>query len=286
MKSADPEKSFRILTPTVRGPLVYAAPHAGRRVPESLKAAARVDGRALRDLEDPLVDQLVEGAAERGVTVLTCEVARAFVDVNRNPAELDPLLIEGARGATARVRAGLGVLPRVTGDGRPIHGRRLSLGEAQARIAQVHAPYHAALAGLMERTRARHGLAVLVDWHSMPSRAAEAEERRGGQRPAVVLGDLHGRACSADIAGRVRAVLEREGLAVAMNRPYAGGYVTQTWGRPRDGFHALQLEIDRSLYLDEATLDPHAGFERLRRVVEAVTTGLVELLAPGAAAAE
>lgn len=286
MKSAVPENSFRILAPADSGPLVYAAPHAGRRIPESLRAAARVDARALRDLEDPLIDRLVESAAGQGVTVLICEAARAFADVNRDPAELDPQLIEGARSTTARVKAGLGVLPRVTGDGRPIHGRRLSMSEAEARIAEVHAPYHAALRDLMESARAAHGRAVLVDWHSMPSRAAEAEGERAGRRPAVVLGDLHGRACGPEIAGRVRAVLEAEGFPVAMNRPYAGGYVTQTWGRPREGLHALQVEIDRSLYLDEATLEPHEGFERLHRAVEAVTEGLLELLAPRAAAAE
>ncbi|WP_296818619.1 N-formylglutamate amidohydrolase [Brevundimonas sp.] len=262
--------------------MIFAAPHAGRRIPEALAELARVDPRALRSLEDPLVDQLIQGA---GVTTLSAVVARAFVDVNRAPEELDPLLVDGGAGRTSRVQAGLGVIPRLTAVGEPIHRRRLSMQEARTWLAEAHAPYHAILAELMHETRARHGRAVLVDWHSMPSQAAEAEARRSGRRPDIVLGDLHGRACDPAVTAKARAVFEEHGRTVALNRPYAGGFVTQTWGRPRDGFHALQVEIDRSMYLDETTLEPRPEFAALKSEVAEVATALLAL-APRSAAAE
>ena len=283
MKSGDTPGPFRIRCAEPAGPVVFAAPHAGRQIPEALAEMARVDERALRSLEDPLVDRLIEDCA---VTVLSGQTARAFVDVNRDPAELDPLLIEGGDGRSARTRAGLGVIPRLTAAGEPIHRRRLSMAEAQTWLAIGHASYHAALADLMQAARRRHGRAVLVDWHSMPSQAAEAEARRSGRRPDIVLGDLHGRACDPEITVRVRAVFEAHGRTVALNRPYAGGYVTQTWARPKEGFHALQVEIDRSLYLDEETLEPHAGFAPLKAEVERIAEALIDLAAPRADAAE
>lgn len=283
MKSGDTPGPFRILRLEPVGPVIFAAPHAGRVIPEALADLMRVDSRALRSLEDPLVDRLVEDC---GVTVLCGEWARGFVDVNRDPAELDPLLVDGGDGRSARVQAGLGVIPRLTASGEPIHRRRLSMQEAESWLAEGHASYHAALSELMHAARDRHELAVLVDWHSMPSQAADAEARRSGRRPEIVLGDLHGRACDAEVTARVRRVFEERGRTVALNRPYAGGFVTQSWARPREGFHALQVEIDRSLYLDEASLEPNAGFAALKAEVEAVAEALVDLMAPRAAAAE
>ena len=248
MKSGDTPGPFRIRCAEPAGPVVFAAPHAGRQIPEALAEMARVDERALRSLEDPLVDRLIEDCA---VTVLSGQTARAFVDVNRDPAELDPLLIEGGDGRSARTRAGLGVIPRLTAAGEPIHRRRLSMAEAQTWLAMGHASYHAALADLMQAARRRHG-----------------------------------RACDPEITVRVRAVFEAHGRTVALNRPYAGGYVTQTWARPKEGFHALQIEIDRSLYLDEETLEPHAGFAPLKAEVERIAEALIDLAAPRADAAE
>jgi len=281
--SADPaapadgaEAPFRVVGGgEPRTPLVFASPHSGRRYPAELMAASQLDDLAIRASEDAWVDALVADAAEAGAALIVCEVARAHVDVNRDPRELDPRLIRGplppgSRPTSPRVAAGLGALARVVGQGREIYRRRLTLEEAQARLAAVHAPYHAALAGLMEAARARFGVAVLVDWHSMPSAAAEAEGRRAGRRPQVVLGDRHGVACAPALTAAAREAFEQAGYVTALNRPYAGGWTTQTWGRPRDGFHALQVELDRGLYLDEARLAPGPGFARLKADLTAV----------------
>src|SRR5690606_8464396 len=136
---------------------------------------------------------------------------------------------------------------------------------ARARVAAVHGPYHAALAGLMEAARARFGVAVLVDWHSMPSQAAQAQRRRTGRPAEIVLGDRHGASCSREVSLALRGLLEGAGWRVSLNQPYAGGYTAQLWGRPAEGFHAIQVEIDRSLYLDEATRAPGPGFSRVQR---------------------
>ena len=167
--------------------------------------------------------------------------------------------------AAAETAAGYGVMPRLTGDGRPLYDRRLTLDEARRRIAAVHTPYHAALAALMQAARDRQGRAVLIDWHSMPTRAAGAE---------VVLGDRHGSACRARLTRRLRDLFQAAGWRVSLNLPYAGGWSTQVWGRPEEGFEAIQIEISRGLYLDEATLRPNATFDATRRTLARVIAAL------------
>jgi N-formylglutamate amidohydrolase len=263
-------------------PLVFASPHSGRWYPDDLLSSSRLDALALRSSEDAHVDALIEAGAAMGAAVLSCNVARAYVDVNREPWDLDPDMFEDAlppyaRSQSARVAAGLGVIAKVVGEGREIYARKLTFAEAQDRIAGVHAPYHSALAGLIDEAKARFGAAVLIDWHSMPSAAAKAAARRGRGKPDIVLGDRHGAACSRELANLVRREFEAVGRTVAMNAPYAGGYTTAAYGRPTDGVHALQVEIDRGLYLDEATLTPLSdGFERVKRDVDRLVRALVE----------
>ena len=253
---------FTILAPATPGPFVFASPHSGDRYPADMAAAAGLDPGSLRSAGDALVDRLIAPGLEGGATLILGRTARAYVDLNRAPDDLDPVLIEGLEGRTAspRAAAGYGVIPRLTGDGRPLYDRRLGRGEAEARIARVHTPYHAALDALMQAARARHGEAVLVDWHSMPSRATQGV---GGARgPDVVLGDRHGTSCAAALTRRLRRAFEALGWRVALNQPYSGGWTTQRWGRPADGFHAVQVELNRALYLDEATLEPGRGWSR------------------------
>jgi len=265
---ATPAAPFTV-TPAARpSPLVFASPHSGALYPDDMGAAPDAEAAGLRSGEDALVDQLVAAGPAAGASLIACRVSRAYVDVNRHPDELDPALIEDAPAAAAsspRVAAGLGVIPRLNGAGAPIYQRRLSLAEARARLAAVHAPYHAALAELMDERRARFGAAVLVDWHSMPSGAAESQRRRTGRPPQIVLGDRHGAACAREVGVALRTLMEGAGWRVSLNQPYAGGYTTQLWGRPAEGFHAIQVEIDRSLYLDEATRAPGPGFSRVQR---------------------
>ena len=288
MKASDDQAAaielIRAERPT---PLVYAVPHAGREMPGGATAQMQANIATVRSLEAPLVDQLVAGADALGAAMLVNRTARAFLDVNRDPGEIDGRLVgDGAWRETPRTKAGLGVVPRLGGDGKPLWRGRLALEDVRSRIAALHGPYHAQLAELMVAARDRFGFAVLVDWHSMPSVAAEAERRRGGLKPDIVIGDRHGQSAAAAYSGTVRAAFEARGRRVVMNRPFAGGYTTQLWARPEDGFHALQIEIDRGLYLDETTLDVGPGFEALRADVEAVGRAVVARLESKKAAPE
>ncbi|MBW8302688.1 MAG: N-formylglutamate amidohydrolase [Brevundimonas sp.] len=271
------EAVFTLLAPTKPGPFVFASPHSGDLYPDDMGAAAGLGEGSLRSAEDALVDRLIAPGRARGATLLLGRLGRAYVDLNRDPDDLDPMLIAGLEEWTAspRTAAGYGVIPRLTGDGRPLYDRRLGVEEAKARIARAHAPYHAALDRLMRAAHARHGEAVLVDWHSMPSRATRGG---GGARgPDVVLGDRHGSSCAAELTRRLRRAFEALGWRVALNQPYSGGWTTQRWGRPAEGFQAVQIELNRALYLNETTLEPGRGWPRcaagVGRVIEALLTG-------------
>lgn len=258
-------------------PLVFASPHSGRRYPEDMMAAAALDSVAIRRSEDAFVDALIAGAPALGAAVISAQLARAYVDVNREPFELDPAMFadelpDFARARTARVAAGLGTIARVVSEGQEIYRRKLTFAEANARIEGAHRPYHAALQRLLGEAHAAHGFAILVDWHSMPAAAARTT---GRERPCdIVLGDRFGAACSSALTNRVERELEALGYRVARNTPYAGGYTTEHYGRPARRTHALQIEMNRSLYLDEATLAPTEGFERLKRHLEQLTERL------------
>jgi N-formylglutamate amidohydrolase len=257
-----PEPPFVLIEPLHRtAPLVFASPHSGRRYPPDLISMARTGLLSLRRSEDVYVDELFAGAAAHGAIVLSASVARAYVDLNRDPSELDPEMFEGRPQlavATARVQAGLGAIPRVTGDGQPIYRRKLAISEAERRIEAVYRPYHAKLADLLEETHALFGCAVLIDCHSMPSSA------RGAHSPDIVLGDRFGASCHPSVTALAEATLRRLGYRVARNAPFAGGHTTQTHGRPGERAHALQIEINRALYVDERTLTPTSGFARVR----------------------
>lgn len=268
-----PELPFVLIEPLRRtAPLIFSSPHSGRRYPAELLAQTRVGLLSLRRSEDAYVDELFASAASHGAAVLSASVARAYVDLNRDPAELDPEMFEDtlpAMTASARVQAGLGAIPRISGDGQTLYRRKLRLAEAEARIAEVHRPYHAMLANLVVETKALFGCAVLVDCHSMPSSA------RGTHAPDIVLGDRFGASCHASVTALAEATLRRLGYRVARNAPFAGGHTTQTYGRPIDHVHALQIEINRALYVDERTLERTNGYARVRadmaRLAEALS---------------
>ncbi len=245
--------------------LVVASAHSGRLYPAELMRASGLDAHRIRRSEDALVDRLVAAAPGCGAPLLLARHARAYVDLNRAPDELDPGMFADGDGracvCTPRAAAGLGAVPRVVGEGCEIYRSPPLFAEAQARLDRVHGPWHRELDGLMDAAAARFGCAVLLDVHSMPA-AAVAGPR--GPGPELVLGDRHGASASPAVAGRVEAVLRAAGWTVARNRPYAGGYVCKRQGRPAGRRHALQLEIRRDLYLDEARLQPGPGFARVR----------------------
>lgn len=266
------------------GPVIFASPHSGRDYPRAFIASSTLDPRTLRSSEDAYVDRLIAGAPGLGVPVIVARVPRAFVDLNRAADEFDPLAVEDVgRGVTnPRVAAGLGVIPRVVANGRPIRRNRISRAEAEARLATCWHPYHCALAELIGRTQAREGGAVLIDWHSMPHEAiAHLAPSGRGPAPDVVLGDRFGAAAAPEISAAVEMAFRDAGFRVARNTPFAGAYVAQTYGRPADGLHVVQVELDRALYLDEGRIQPHAGFDRLCARLAPVLAALATLGLPG-----
>lgn len=243
-------------------PLIMASPHSGRDYPPAFLATTRLGLGQLRRAEDAFVDALLDGAAGLGVPVIAARYGRAWLDLNRDAAELDPGMFVDWRGdptdPTDRVSAGLGVLPRVAAQGLDIYASKLRLAEARARIDEVHVPWHDTLARYAAAARARHGFAILLDCHSMPTPAAA-----GGGPAQVVLGDLHGTSAGPALVDFAEAHFRGEGLRVMRNVPYAGGYTTTRHGAPSAGIHVLQIEIDRALYMEPARLARHAGFARV-----------------------
>ena len=252
---------FRLDRPVRRSvPFLFASPHSGRSYPASLLALSRLDSTTLRRSEDAFVDELFAGVVGLGAPLLAANFPRAFLDVNRSMAELDAAMFDGALGVpvdapSPRVVAGLGVIPRIVRDGAEIYRGKLDSGEAGMRLSQLYKPYHQALSQLMEETCEQFGVAVLIDCHSMPSALSV---------PDIVLGDRYGAAASPQLTARAEAALAREGFSVARNSPYAGGHTTTLYGRVAQGCHALQIEVNRALYLDEDRIAKKASFESLR----------------------
>ncbi|MBR0668800.1 N-formylglutamate amidohydrolase [Roseomonas hellenica] len=245
-------------------PLVLASPHSGREYPAALLDASRLDAHALRRSEDSFVDELFAAAPLQGAPLLAARFPRVWCDVNREPWELDPAMFDGplpswVNTASPRVGAGLGTIARIVANGEPVYRRKLAFAEAEARVRDAWQPYHAALAALIAETRGRFGTCLLVDCHSMPAHP------QSGPAPDMVLGDAHGTACAPRATRLVEEFLTGLGYRVRRNDPYAGGYVTRHYGRPREGQHALQIEIARGLYMDEARIERADGFASLRR---------------------
>jgi N-formylglutamate amidohydrolase len=261
------DRPRRILTP-----VVVASPHSGRHYPAEFLRASVLDERAIRSSEDAFMDMLVEEAPRLGAPVIAAEYPRAWLDLNRSPEEMDPAVVEGVGRVvqTPRISSGLGVIPRVVANGRAIYRGKLSRAEAEARIAQVWRPYHGALDGLLGEAEAEFGESVLLDFHSMPHEALDSVSRPGQRRPEVVLGDRFGASASGEIVEALEAGFAAEGLCVIRNAPFAGAFVTQHYGRPSRGRHAVQVEIDRSLYMNERTLRPNADFDAVKRIVTRV----------------
>lgn len=265
--------AFTVMRPSQgHSRVIFAAPHSGRDYPQAFLQDSVLDAHQIRSSEDAFVDQLFDCAPEFGAAFLASTAPRAFVDLNRSEDELDPALIEGIRrqAHNPRVASGLGVIPRVVSNGRAIYRGKISGDEARDRIARYWRPYHAMLQRLLDEARETHGEAVLIDCHSMPHEAIEGAARCGAAQPHVVLGDRFGAAASEEIVDQVEAAFRTAGFVVARNTPFAGAYITQAYGRPARHQHAVQVEIDRSLYMDEARIVPHAQFDEIRQRLRTV----------------
>jgi len=279
-----PRHAYHLAEPVKRTTsVVFASPHSGRDYPQWFLAHSRLDRLAIRSSEDAFVDQLLEVAPDLGAPLVHTGAPRAFIDLNRGADELDPALIEGVRpsGHNPRVASGLGVIPRVVANGQSIYAGKLTRGEAERRIVQYWHPYHAALRSQLDQAFAQFGEAILFDCHSMPHEAVEAISKRGKTRPQVVLGDRFGASASVDVVDQVESAFVRAGLSVTRNSPFAGAYVAQSYGRPARNRHALQIEIDRSLYMDERIVLPNSNFAEFQILMRSILAELIEIGRPG-----
>jgi len=273
-----------------RGGVVFSSPHSGRLYPADLIDASRLTPLELRRSEDAFVERLFGAAPLHGAPLIHALAPRAYVDLNRGAEELDPVLIEGVRaaGLNPRLAAGLGVIPRVVAEGVAIYAGRISREAATERLKRHYRPYHDALQALLVEAREAVGEAVLIDCHSMPSDALRAAPRVRGRRPEVILGDRFGVSAAPWVMAEAERAFAEAGFVVARNTPFAGGYITQKYGRPSRGTHAVQVEIDRALYLDEPRVEPGAGFTALEQALEPVVARLAAIRPkrPAALAAE
>ncbi|MGB3391052.1 MAG: N-formylglutamate amidohydrolase [Pseudaminobacter sp.] len=248
-----------------RVPFVFNSPHSGRYYPERFLAMVRLDGKAIRRSEDCYVEELFAGAVALGAPLMAANFPRSYLDVNREPWELDPRMFlepvpSFANIRSARVAGGLGTVPKLVGEGLDIYPGRLPLAEALDRIEVVYKPYHAALKQLVMRTHTQFGSAILIDGHSMPASVRIGDT---GVRPDFIIGDRFGTSASRTLTENAISILISMGYTVAHNKPYAGGFITEHYGRPARNLHALQIEINRGLYMNEQTFRKTAGFDVL-----------------------
>ncbi|MBM3489256.1 MAG: N-formylglutamate amidohydrolase [Alphaproteobacteria bacterium] len=274
---------FEVRQPaTWTSPVVYAVPHSGTYYPSDLVLASALDRLTLRKSEDAFVDELFLPAILTGSPLIKVNYARVYLDVNREPYELDPQMFEDplppeANTTSLRVAGGLGTIARVVADGAEVYRSKLKFEAAEERVARIYRPYHEALAELLRAARARFGFAVLIDCHSMPSMGAMQGD--GRRRADVVLGDRFGTSCATLLSDLAETLLRAEKLAVARNNPYAGGFTTYHYGRPAEGVHALQIELNRALYMDEERIAKRADFAALAASLRRVIAGLSGLSA-------
>jgi len=275
-----------------RGPVLFNSPHSGRVYPRALLRASRLDIAALRRSEDSFVDDLIVGIAARGHPIMKAHFPRCYVDVNREPYELDPRMFDGrlpsfANTRSMRVAGGLGTVARVVGDAQEIYDQRIAVTEAMRRIDTLYKPYHRALRRMFMRLHRDFGAAILIDCHSMPSATGTRDER---PRADFVLGDRYGTSCVPVVAETIEQTMREFGYAVSRNKPYAGGFITEHYGNPTTGLHTIQLEINRALYMDERRYERSASFARLAGEFEILSDRLaaipLEELRPYRAAAE
>lgn len=272
--------AFRIYDPEKQAvPFVLNSPHSGRIYPTEFLEQTSLSKISIRKSEDYLVDELVMNGVTAGIPLLAANFPRAFLDVNREPFELDPSMFTGgmpdyANTRSVRVAGGLGTIAKIVAEGEEIYTNKLSVEEGLERIEAIYKPYHAALRQLLARTHVMFGYAVLIDCHSMPS---VRNGPVGDFRPDFVIGDRYASSCSPEITHYVYNVLRDLGYQVEINKPYAGGFITEHYGRPQNGLHAIQIEINRSLYMDELRIAKSANFDAFSSDMERFLSDLVSL---------
>lgn len=259
--------------------VVFASPHSGRAYSQAFLDQIVLDRHEIRSSEDAFVDDLFAAAVDHGAPILTALAPRAYVDLNRGAEEMDPAVIQGVRRVAhnPRIASGLGVVPRVVANGRAIYQGKLPLQEAHDRLVEVWRPYHDTLQSLLDEAHRAFGEAILIDCHSMPHEALENVGPPGAARPDIVLGDRFGAAAAASVMEQVEAAFTGAGFKVARNMPFAGAYICQHYGRPSRRYHALQIEIDRSIYMNEATITPNGNYETFKSTLAGVIAQLADI---------
>jgi N-formylglutamate amidohydrolase len=279
-----PPLPFEIVAPAEwASPAVFNSPHSGRDFPEEFLRQTRLPLMSLRKSEDCFVDELFLGCVDHGAPMLRALVPRSYIDLNREPYELDPRMFSSdlpgyANTGSPRVAGGLGTIPRIVSEGEDIYRGRLDFAEARKRIEQIYIPYHRTLSALTNAVLSKAGEVLLVDCHSMPASATAHVVPPGTAMVDVVLGDRFGASCAEDISDFIEVRLQRHGLRVLRNKPYAGGFITQNHGAPHRGQHALQIEINRGLYMNETTLQKTADFQNVRLVLDDLAGALLPYL--------
>ncbi|MEM6616444.1 MAG: N-formylglutamate amidohydrolase [Pseudomonadota bacterium] len=263
----------------IKAPVLFNAPHSGRIYPQDFLDEIALDPMRIRRSEDAFVDELFQGVIRAGVPLLSARFPRAYVDVNREPYELDPSMFDGplpdyANVTSMRVAGGLGTIARIVSETDVIYRGRLSVTDALGRIEKLYKPYHATLKNTLQSLRRRFGIALLVDCHSMPSVRSGSDKR-----PDFILGDRFGTACDGIIVGLIQDHLKALGYSVVRNKPYAGGFITETYGTPEEGLHAVQIEINRSLYMNERRFVRGAGFAQVQADLMELSHAIVEYMA-------
>lgn len=266
----------------LRAPFVWSSPHSGRDYPPSFLAASKLDALTIRRSEDSYVDELFAEVPGAGMPLIAANFPRAYVDLNREPYELDPEMFVGTLPSfvntrSLRVAGGLGTIARVVADGKEIYRHKLTFEEAQSRIEELYEPYHGQVREMIADAHHRFGTAVLVDCHSMPSVGGPMDQDAGLTRADVVLGDRHGTSCASALTHEAENIFKDLGLTVGRNTPYAGGYTTERYGKPMHGIHALQIELNRGLYMNEATLAKKPRFDDIKMAMSAFAETLAQI---------
>lgn len=276
---------FEILAPREWSvPLVFNSPHSGQHIPPELLNQSRLSGHALRQSEDSFVDELFADCVELGAPLLHALVSRSFIDLNREPYELDPRMFledlpRHMNAGSPRVLSGLGTIPRIVSEGEQIYRGKLPLLQALNRIEKVYKPYHRTLSALLAEAHGQTGMVVLIDCHSMPASAVQSGSSSSGVD--VVLGDRFGTSSDPAFVSWLEQALMDAGFSVRRNRPYAGGFITETHGLPRQNRHAIQIEINRQLYMSETRLEKNANFgatqRALTKAIEGFFAGIAQI---------
>ncbi len=257
---------FDLLEPEYQSaPFVFNSPHSGSYYPHSFVQSSLLDSHSIRQSEDFKVEELFARVVENGMPLMQANFARAYLDINREPYELDPGMFAGelpsfTNTKSIRVAGGLGTIARIVAEQQEIYREKLNVDEVLSRIEQIYHPYHDALRKLLAKTHSKYGYALLVDCHSMPS---PKDNYYQNPRPDFVIGDRYGTSAAAEFVYSSSHILRSLGYQVTINKPYAGGFITEHYGRPNDGLHAIQIEINRNLYMDEVHMTPNSNFYKL-----------------------